>query len=490
MFAKNFWDHKRIPKHIQTLHPNFIESFEKDDVKNDEISQIYTLYVNKEQSMANGEIIDESNMCDYYGNVGCYDLENMYHCHGLLLLHNSNTINNGNNAAHTNTQIEATESVQDIQNVVSTSNSLLSPNFEGLWSVSWIKSDNSLKTKILSTFSQFILLFAWVFGYVFVMFDLLLLFYFHSYSWFIFLTSILFIPSYIFRIGRSPFWCRILMNGAKYFEGGCSWSFEYAYELSPKIHFTYANELRLPEMFAYHPHGVFTLGCVFNGGMRLSAATDKFMKPHERAKLVGSKLSNVCVFARHGMAAKELVWAPLFRHLIVDMCGVVCSSSKEHFLGFMERNIAFGITVGGFFEVGLFERGVDSIYIKNKKGFIKYALRYGYKIFPAYTFGECETYFNAKDLISREWKHFLSDWHIPPALLIHGAYWWIPFLPYWKGVGLHTIIGKAIECPKLGSKVTQEDIDKYHKLYCEEVIGIYDRNKWRFGYQNKQLQVH
>ena len=50
-------------------------------------SKIYGLFVNRKQTMANGDIIDEHRIMDeIYGNIGTYDLENIYHCTGLLLL--------------------------------------------------------------------------------------------------------------------------------------------------------------------------------------------------------------------------------------------------------------------------------------------------------------------------------------------------------------------------------------------------------------------
>ena len=383
--------------------------------------------------------------------------------------------------------------------------SLVHPDFSGLWSVAWLPSDPSLKTSILSFIGVFILLFSWIFGYIFTIIDILLLVYFHNYTAFIIFTSILFIPSYLFKLGRSPKWCRFIMNGAKYFEGGCSWSVETKREIIPEIHYsTKSDTLNESEMYCYHPHGVFTLGFIWNGGVRMSAATDfnESFTSTKRAKYVSKELSKVEIFPRHGMASKMLIYAPIFRQLIVDLCGCVWPSDKKNFLNFMKNNISFGITIGGFYEVGLFKRSIDSIYIKNKKGFIKYALQYGYTIYPVYTFGECETYFNLSirsgggnninngSIRKTNWLiKFLSKWHIPPLLFIHGPYWFIPFLPYWKGVGLHSIVGDAIKCPKI-AKPKQEDIDKYHKIYFDAVVGIFERNKWRFGQESRKLEIH
>jgi len=50
------------------------------------------------------------------------------------------------------------------------------------------------------------------------------------------------------------------------------------------------------------------------------------------------------------------------------------------------RNIA--IIPGGFEEATLTSTTSTSVYIKNRKGFIKYAIKHGYSVFPLYTFGE------------------------------------------------------------------------------------------------------
>ena len=67
---------------------------------------------------------------------------------------------------------------------------------------------------------------------------------------------------------------------------------------------------------------------------------------------------------------------------------------------------------GGFNEAALLKQNEDLVYIKSRKGFIKYALQNGYSIMPAYTFGECSTY---TTLFSEDsaFKQWLSNRNIP-----------------------------------------------------------------------------
>eukprot|EP01084_Bolivina_argentea_P097642 175519_1 len=361
--------------------------------------------------------------------------------------------------------------------------SLVNPDFSDLFSTAYLHNkEKSITKTILAFIANWILLFSWMFGYVFIIINLFQLYYGY-YTSFIILAIIIYTP-YFIRLPRTPAFARFLMNGAYYFEGGCSWSLEKP----PPQYVSKDNKIETPQMYCYHPHGVFTLGFAWNGGIRMSAASDTAISNQVRAKYIGGPGSHLTALPRHGMAASALIYAPLFRPLIVDLCGCVSPAKKESFLGFMRNKISFGMTPGGFYEISWFKKSVDCVYIKDKKGFIKYALQYGYEIFPAYTFGECETYYKV-DSFSEETKKWMSYWHIPTSIFFYGEYWWCPFLPYSTGIGLHTIIATGIKCPQI-DKPTQKDIDEYHEKYLNAVIGVYDRNKWRFGLENKKLEIY
>ena len=89
--GKEWWNDD-LPQFITKRHPNFGHSYHV----NKNGTQMNVLFVNKKQCMANGDIIDGDRIYDFYGNVGCYDLENRYYCSGLLLLNNIDNSNTGN----------------------------------------------------------------------------------------------------------------------------------------------------------------------------------------------------------------------------------------------------------------------------------------------------------------------------------------------------------------------------------------------------------
>lgn len=47
---------------------------------------------------------------------------------------------------------------------------------------------------------------------------------------------------------------------------------------------------------------------------------------------------------------------------------------------------------GGFEEATISTSKENRVFVKERKGFIKYAIRYGYKVFPVFTFGENKMY--------------------------------------------------------------------------------------------------
>ena len=373
--------------------------------------------------------------------------------------------------------------------------SLIFPDLTGLWETAYI-NDNKLndknwysKTSLLANFCMFLLLFSWIFGYIFVLIGIILFYYKYYMISIPLLTALLlpFLP--ILKPSRNPNVALFLMNAANYFEGGCSWSFEYKRE--PNTSKTSDLSLNLNgQLYSYHPHGVFTIGFLFNGGLRMSAATplpndDEYLTDALKSRLLGLKIGDV---PRHGMAAEALMWAPIFKTLIIDLCGCIAPAKKSSFLNYMKNNISFGVTPGGFYEIGYFQYGKDIAFIKEKKGFIKYALKYGYNVYPAYTFGECNTYKTFNIFGTGKLMKFMSKMHIPSTLFYGECGLIFPLMPFKKNVGIHTIITNPIKCPKIENP-TINDINKYHEMYLNALVALYDRNKWRFGMENRKLIV-
>ena len=163
-------------------------------------------------------------------------------------------------------------------------------------------------------------------------------------------------------------------------------------------------------MYAVHPHGVLTAGWTWN----MFFNTDF----HKRAGKVGFLLDE-------GLRLKS----PTFR-LMCDACTSDIQWSGPATKKVMNAVMAKGDTSlallpGGFQEATLCTRGVDRVYAKNRKGFVKYCLSNGYDIQPCYTFGESDTYSCFPYLLKA--RLALAKQNIPAAAMF-GA-WWCPILP-------------------------------------------------------------
>eukprot|EP00927_Polykrikos_kofoidii_P071878 TRINITY_DN68078_c0_g1_i1.p1 TRINITY_DN68078_c0_g1~~TRINITY_DN68078_c0_g1_i1.p1 ORF type:complete len:349 (+),score=31.99 TRINITY_DN68078_c0_g1_i1:46-1092(+) len=271
---------------------------------------------------------------------------------------------------------------------------------------------------------------------------------------------------YVVNVKPWPLAARFWLLAAHWF-GGASMSYE---ERDP-------NDNSVPTMQCYFPHGIFTLGIILNSGIRTAAT---WPDGKDWASYVGT--TGPCPYI--GLAAESLLRAPLFGHFVARWTGVIGSAAKSSFISRMRKGESFGLLPGGFHEASLTEYGKDRVVVGNKKGFIKYALQYGYKVVPAYTFGECYTYWNLPGF--HRLRAWLADRGLP-GIIIFG-FPLFPCLPLQTPWGIHTIHGSGIKFPKI-EEPTKADVDKYHAIFVADLQALFDRHKWRFGLAGVQLEI-
>ncbi|GFH53155.1 2-acylglycerol O-acyltransferase 2 [Chaetoceros tenuissimus] len=138
--------------------------------------------------------------------------------------------------------------------------------------------------------------------------------------------------------------------------------------------------------------------------------------------------------------------------------------------------------IGGMAELFKCCREEERLYLSQRKGFIKLALREGIDIVPIYLFGNTSVLSVLKHgplaKISRRLK------------LSTTIFWGKFMLPIPRDDKLLYVAGKAISIPKI-AEPSQEDIDKYHKIYVGEVERIFNTYKSRAGplYKDKKLFI-
>lgn len=218
-------------------------------------------------------------------------------------------------------------------------------------------------------------------------------------------------------------------------------------------------------MICYHPHGALCAGFSWCG-----CHHPEFSE------------------GRHGdftwLIADILTKMPFFK-LVTKWMGNIQSAAKENVLKLMQTGKNIAIIPGGFQDATLMERGVDRIFLKNRKGFIKYALVHGYRVHPCYVFGERDTYHTFLPMLKLRLR--LNDHGLPGALFF--GEWWCPILPL-SSTRIVTVIGKGLDFPCLPiGGIKAEDIDKYHSLYVKALKDLFESHKVAAGFPNAQLEM-
>eukprot|EP00919_Chromeraceae_sp_WS-2016_P061766 GHVR01146392.1.p1 GENE.GHVR01146392.1~~GHVR01146392.1.p1 ORF type:complete len:226 (+),score=-0.08 GHVR01146392.1:382-1059(+) len=204
-----------------------------------------------------------------------------------------------------------------------------------------------------------------------------------------------------------------------------------------------------PTLYCFSPHGVFGMGCC-----------QVYYRSMYELKHVTFCMSTV------------LYYLPFFTPL-AKMIGNCGPANKAFVTNALKQKKSLGIVIGGFQEATITSTESDRIYIKHRKGFIKYALQYGYRIVPCFTFGDFRCYWNAQG----QWpfRLWLNSIGIP-AVLFWGC-WWCPLLPKQPPNGIHVVFGKPIPAREPIANPSQEEIDKMHAEYIEAIVGLYERHK-------------
>ncbi|XP_048954794.1 diacylglycerol O-acyltransferase 2 isoform X2 [Canis lupus dingo] len=222
-------------------------------------------------------------------------------------------------------------------------------------------------------------------------------------------------------------------------------------------------------IFGYHPHGIMGLGAFCNFSTEATEVSKKFpgIRPY-LATLAGN------------------FRMPVLREYL--MSGGICPVNRDTIDYLLSKNgsgNAIIIVVGGAAESLSSMPGKNAVTLRNRKGFVKLALRHGADLVPTYSFGENEVY---KQVIFEEgswgrWvqKKFQKYIGFAPCIfhgrgLFSSDTWGL--VPYSKPIT--TVVGEPITIPKL-EHPTQQDIDLYHAMYVEALVKLFDKHKTKFG---------
>ena len=120
--------------------------------------------------------------------------------------------------------------------------------------------------------------------------------------------------------------------------------------------------------------------------------------------------------------------------------------------------------------------GKDIVVLNDRKGFIRLALSYGCTIVPVFGLQLNDLYqtYDFGTFTMRTWLQKSFGIALP---IFHGAYG-TP-LPY--QVPMNVVVGEGIDTPKvdadkLGQRVDEELVDKYHEIYIQALKKLYNEH--------------
>lgn len=177
---------------------------------------------------------------------------------------------------------------------------------------------------------------------------------------------------------------------------------------------------------------------------------------------------------------------PLMKHVYSWVGGLPVD--KKTFRSQLKNVRGTGFVPGGVQEVILMDpKKPDElvVFLKNRKGFVKLALELGNPIVPVFAFNLDRSYYS----------------FVPRGALMEKVARTIGFLPLFfigrfgipygipKPVKLTVVVGEPIQIPCENDNVSSESVEKYHTLYLEKVVELFDRHKEAQGYGSRNLVI-
>ncbi len=228
-------------------------------------------------------------------------------------------------------------------------------------------------------------------------------------------------------------------------------------------------------LYCYHPHGIYAFGLF---------------------SLIFGKISGQRKNLLVGVAS-SLLAIPGLGH-ICSWFGFIPASRESFEKVILNSEVDLALVPGGIAEMLLFDENdndsktnkdnsnnIEYVYLKNRKGFIRLALKYKLNIVPIYGFGENRTFKRytygkvIRERISRTFRVVIQ--------LFHGRFYTL--IPY--QVPLNVVYGESLQFPiqlQYGEDPTQEQVDDAHKLYCEALYHLFEHYKHQFGYEHSILK--
>ncbi|KAL3286421.1 hypothetical protein HHI36_000929 [Cryptolaemus montrouzieri] len=222
-------------------------------------------------------------------------------------------------------------------------------------------------------------------------------------------------------------------------------------------------------LFCCFPHGMMATGAFTTLLTESRGFSKKF--PDHRAHM-------------HSLRVNFFI--PFLRELLLAI-GAVSSSAESlnHILSQPEGGNITALIVGGAKEAFYSEPGYYRIVLKNRKGFVKIALKNGAPLVPVISFGE-------PDVIPH-WHFKQGSIFLKLQTLVKRKFGFFPLVPECilpNRRAINIVVGEPIDVTKV-ERPTQEQIDELHQKFIEKLTQMFESQKKKYlkNYEAIHLEV-
>jgi len=221
-------------------------------------------------------------------------------------------------------------------------------------------------------------------------------------------------------------------------------------------------------IFGYHPHGIASIGAMFNFGTDGTGFDVKFP---------GIKM-HLCTLASNFMVP--------FRREYIMACGIIDVSreSIEYVLTRPEPGNAVMIVVGGAEEALDAHPGSHVLVLGHRRGFVRLAIQRGADLVPVYSFGENNLFLQVENPEGSRLRRFQNGFKkkfgfSPPLFHGRGIFTYnLGIMPFRREI--NAVVGKPIRVEQI-EKPTDEQIEFMHRKYIDALIALFDEHKEKYG---------
>ena len=262
-------------------------------------------------------------------------------------------------------------------------------------------------------------------------------------------------PRWGMRIARA-----VTEGATRYFPCTIDWEDERAYHA--------AAEKGTPHLIGLEPHSVLPLSIVAFG---------KYFFYTESTP--------ACVRDARALATPAIFVVPFLRQLWTWL-GMEAIDRKS-MLSVLRAGRTALIIPGGVAECLEMRRGVETVYLRKRFGFVKLAIQTGASLMPAFAFGQSETYSYVRlgpPLCSEKTVSRIAA----VIRLAPMAFWGrgLSFVP--RRVRMKIVVGRPVETTKEENPSNERVAAKLAE-FIDEMVRLHETHKERYGYGGQRLVV-